>query len=266
MLVLLRDSRQRFSSPITCLLDNPDIPSDACPAWIRHRQVSNLTNIDTVFLYFQDPEKLSRELINLRSRQDILVIAPKTDHFYANRQVFVNSIPKSGTHMVFELLKAFGYSEPESYELPRYDTLLKAGHFYNLQHMTPEYISPPYPMISPFIDHLCSSPIIFIFRDPRDIAVSFAHYFTAQPEYHILHEHFKRLSPTERITAVISGKYPVPVFLNHSYCFQGTIRDLIMRYQNWVNYPLPNFLPIRFEDLVGPEGGGKLDQQLSAIC
>ena len=115
----------------------------------------------------------------------MFVWAPKTRHYFKSRPVFVQSVPKSGTHVVFECLKAFGYAEPPSLDLPHFDAPFEDGVFYNLQHM-PYFMPflPPINGFAGFVDSLSRSVTVFIVRDPRDTAVSLAHYLAVQTNYH----------------------------------------------------------------------------------
>ena len=105
---------------------------------------------DGVFCAVGDAPKLSRTLTRLRSLCSAFVWAPKTSHYFKSRPVFVQSVPKSGTHIVFECLKAFGYAEPPSLDLPDFDAVLADGVFYNLQHMPISVLVFPLSEVSPF--------------------------------------------------------------------------------------------------------------------
>ena len=68
--------------------------------------------LDGLFVAVSDSTKLSGLLTRLTRAAGMFVWAPKTTHYFKSRPVFVQSVPKSGTHVVFECLKAFGYAEP----------------------------------------------------------------------------------------------------------------------------------------------------------
>ena len=73
------------------------------------------------------------------------------------------------------------------------------------------------------------------------------------------------LSSAQRLAAVIAGDYPIPVFINRECSFRGTIRDLMMAYADWLTRPFANVVPMRFEDVVGPAGGGDRRSQLQTL-
>lgn len=218
-----------------------------------------------IFLLEPSASSLSPMLMDYANVNVGAVCAPLTEHYMSRRPALVNGIPKAGTHVLFELMRAFGYQTPRSDALPSYHDKFSSGTYYNLQHMRRRYLAQPRQNIGRFIDVICSSPIVLIVRDPRDVVVSLAHYLSVETEYHILQSYFANLSANERILAVIRGDYPVPIYLNRDMHFAGTIRDLYLAYADWLRFPLTNTIIIRFEDLIGPRGGGDLGRQLRTI-
>jgi hypothetical protein len=224
------------------------------------------TTHDTiVFLLETSPSSLSSMLMDYANATVGAVCAPLTEHYMSRRPALVNGIPKAGTHVLFELMRAFGYQEPRSDALPSYHDSFNPGAYYNLQHITRRYLAQPMQNIGSFIDVICSSPILLIVRDPKDVVVSLAHYLSVETAYHILQSHFANLSAKERILAVIRGDYPVPIYINRDMYFNGNIRDLYLAYADWLRFPLTNTIILRFEDLIGPRGGGNLERQLRSI-
>ena len=70
-----------------------------------------------VILLYTDPIVLTKNLLSLRKTQDVSVLAFQTEFYFSRRPVFIQSIPKSGTHLMAECLKAFGYRAPPSFDL-----------------------------------------------------------------------------------------------------------------------------------------------------
>jgi hypothetical protein len=152
-------------------------------------------------------------------------------------KVYVNSVPKSGTHLLSQILQGIpGMKDVVTwYFLENFDTikdlphgLLGLGHF-------------PYkPEVLKKIRKNGIKPI-FLSRDPRDIAVSLAHFFAWEKvKDHPLHEHFTKQLKTqdERLLAIIRGvdkKYPG--------VYQHTKQIYTWR-------KAPNVLQIRYEDLI----------------
>ena len=88
---------------------------------------------------------------------------------------------------------------------------------------------------------------LFIYRDPRDVVCSEAHYITAMNRWHRLHNTFKALPDKKsRIRFAIEGDLkdiaPVPYYdIGKRFeCYKGWIKN-------------PNTLTIRFEDLIGEQ-------------
>lgn len=96
---------------------------------------------------------------------------------------------------------------------------------------------------------------IQIIRDPRDIALSYARWIsTRRDEY--WHETLNALTEEERIGQLIKGfKSKVGNF--------DSLATVLDRSQGWLNHP--DVLVIRFEHLVGEQGGGDRAAQLKEI-
>jgi hypothetical protein len=207
---------------------------------------------DGLFLAFAEAPKLSALLRRFAKARDTFIWGAKTRHYFKSRPVFVQSVPKAGTHAVFECLKAFGYAEPPGLDLPDFEAPLADGVFYNLQHMPIACLSSR--KIPHFIRSLSGAIIIFIVRDPRDIAVSLA-YGIASPAMPL----------DERLGRVVAGEYPDPIYLNRYLNLSCGIRELFATYLAWWRAPAPNIWRLRYEDIIGPEGGGDIERQLQAI-
>lgn len=102
-----------------------------------------------------------------------------------------------------------------------------------------------------------STKMVLIVRDPRDVAVSSGEYW-AREDGHPLAPHFQALSPPERLRASLLGVAPTPER-------QG-LRDIGQRLGSVIDWQDEEFVHVtRFEDLVGPLGGGSRERQLDAI-
>ncbi len=220
---------------------------------------------DAAFLCHSSTADVAAALQKYSAVPGAWLCAPRNENFFAERPLMIQSIPKAGTHLLFECARAFGYGEPPHQNLPTYDEELQDGIFYNLQHMRMEYLAQPHRLIWRFSDAMGTAPILFIYRDPRDIAVSMAHYLAKQKDYHVLSAYMESLPPHERLSAVICGRYPMPVYINDHYRLQGDIRSMMMTYTEWLKKPLPRVVPISFEEIVGPRGGGDREAQLRAV-
>ncbi|MFC1842071.1 sulfotransferase domain-containing protein [Candidatus Dependentiae bacterium] len=95
----------------------------------------------------------------------------------------------------------------------------------------------------------------FIYRDPRDQIISFAYFMLPRSNNW---PRASKISLDELIMELITnGK----IYNNHPPC--KNINDLYQQYTPWL-YNL-NVCPLKFEDLVGPKGGGNLETQLHSV-
>ena len=168
--------------------------------------------------------------------------------------VLGNAIPKSGSHLIIQILRGFTKMGPfintgfppinraEDNRKLQPDAIIK-----NLNRMLPGDIGYGYiACIPPFVELLTNAgkATIFVYRDPRDVVVSAVKYATDMNLEHGMHEYFnKRLTTDEeRINVVIQGKQDEPG-LEYS--------DILTRYENYMGWlDLPAVLCLRFEDLI----------------
>jgi hypothetical protein len=94
---------------------------------------------------------------------------------------------------------------------------------------------------------------LFLIRDPRDIVVSQVQ-FVARTASHRQHDVFTRIEdPRERLRLSILGDRRLGV---------SSIAERLDGYAGWLR---SGALVVRFEDLVGPDGGGDRDAQVNAV-
>lgn len=97
---------------------------------------------------------------------------------------------------------------------------------------------------------------IQIIRDPRDIVCSFAHWIEKRPDYYA-HQTFAAMSLQEKMLAVIKG-------VNNGTLYFESLATVLDRSYGWITRP-DDVLVVRFEDLVGPQGGGDPKAQMKTI-
>jgi hypothetical protein len=90
-----------------------------------------------------------------------------------------------------------------------------------------------------------------MYRHPHDILISEASYYH-RPDASPFWGYLKNLSFEERIDRLIDDKWLL-----------GTLADRVGAYVAWLDFP--NVLPLSFEEMVGPGGGGDADKQRRAI-
>jgi hypothetical protein len=100
-----------------------------------------------------------------------------------------------------------------------------------------------------------------ILRDPRDVAISHMYYVTYGAEHHRLHGYFASLpDDSTRLRASILGVDPALV--------EGDwgLEDLGTRLRSYMDWGEHGCCIVRFENLVGPQGGGSRESQLDEVA
>jgi hypothetical protein len=169
--------------------------------------------------------------------------------------LFANSFPKSGTHLLTQVLQGFTQIGPvvdsglpaivtfegdtgrprAVQEIVRdLDRLKPADIAYGHVHALPEAIA-----------KLCQAGVTpyFILRDPRDVVVSHVHYVTEMEPGHIHHDYYNNELPDfdARLRASILGRPDADVPF-------PDIRTRFEPYLDWLDHP--EVLILRFEDFV----------------
>lgn len=214
-------------------------------------RVNDPTNpADCLILLDTDADALSARLHSLID-VPCQVIAPITSRYYQQQSCFLVTMPKAGTHLLYELMRSFqinlGGSAPP----------LRAGHYHSLIHNHTHTTAarffeelanyPEGGATHPFFSH----PALFIYRNPMDVVVSETFYLTRKEKTPLAH-YYRTLSDHERCESLIATD---PII--------GCIRDRVRAYVAWPR--LPNVIPISFEELIGSQGGGSDEAQQRAI-
>ena len=202
-------------------------------------------------------------------------------------KVLLNTLPKSGTHLVAKLLDNVGYN----YKAPFISSTLLTGKFSMVKRVLrssclslnkveigldlilsinrnwleskvknlkeKEYMK----------GHTCYSDnlyeilkkndikILQLIRDPRDVLVSAAHYIPKNSS-HYLNRYFKDLSFDEQLQFLLKGGKVDNIYI------ESFFRTLYM-IDEWIDKP--NVLTIKFEEIIGQKGGGTIESQESNI-
>jgi len=168
--------------------------------------------------------------------------------------ILINSFPKSGTHLLHQI---FEYSLPciKNYNtfiasMPSI-TQLEIGKRKTINMINAtvngELVRAHIFYDSAYEDLLVKKKIVhfFIYRDPRDIAISEANYLFDMNKWHRLHKFFKKFSSLDdRIMLSIKGNdfYKTPVeYPNIVLRFK--------RYKNWLSSK--NVYSVKYENLIG---------------
>lgn len=182
--------------------------------------------------------------------------------------VICNSYPKSGTHLLYQIL----YSIPG---LEQWNDIVSVQALCGVMN-TPAHIrwkvgsAPDNSIVRSHLmftkeildilsEHQCR--LLFIYRDLRDVAVSHARWVTKE-ERIFLHKLYQQLPDfDQQLMKTIEG-VPLgsPLGSNLS---QPDIGQDFKRWQGWLSHP--ETLAIRFEDLVGERGGGSEEKRLYLV-
>lgn len=209
--------------------------------------------LDAYLLFHSGSEAVSNALMEFVDLEDGVVVAAVTERHFRNQPLFLISIPKSGTHLLYELVQAFGYGAGIS--LP--DTPLP-GNWYCLEYANSHTSARDF-----FIDTVRRAPFgnrhhpfphtptLFIYRHPLDIVVSEANYYHRDGNT-VFEGYFADLSFEERLLRLIDDPW-----------LMGSLRDRVGGFVPWLSFP--NVVPLTFEELIGPNGGGDVDTQTRLI-
>jgi hypothetical protein len=195
-----------------------------------------------------------------KGAQALLTIPKLIEYCKSNNQdltkyppVLANSFPKSGTHLLFQLVEglpgrknygAFLSSQTSSFQL-RERSAQNTCSF--IKGFVPgEIIRGHLYFDQLFADELSKRHAVnyFIYRDPRDVVISEAHYLRDMNRWHRLHPYFARAGSLEdAIMLSINGLSPPIDGIDYP-----DIAARFARYQGWLEQA--NCFAVRYEDLV----------------
>jgi len=211
------------------------------------------TEADVVICFDHQTEMLSQRLMDYVDARRIQIIAPITEAYFQKKPLFLISIPKSGTHLLYQLVESLGYGRGVVFsDSPR------PGCWYCLEYSNSHTSARDFFIDtvrrSPFGNRqhpFLLSPALFMYRNPLDILISEANYYHKDgnsPFYGYL----ANRSFEERIMALIEDPWLL-----------GSIRERIGRFTPWVDFQ--NVIPVSFEEMIGPQGGGDREAQTKLI-
>jgi hypothetical protein len=232
----LADEAVRQARELGC--DARVVPPDPSPAGAGREPAPCYLLSET------DPVALSEQMLKLIDLKDGVVVAPRTRHAHDARPLFLISIPKAGTHLLYALATAFGYDAgivcPE-WPRPR--------HWYCVEYSNSHTRATDFFIDtvrrSPFGNRhhpFAISPALFIYRNPLDILVSEANYYHRDGNA-IFGGYLGNKSFEERLLALIDDPW-----------LFGSFRDRMAGFVPWLEFS--NVVPVSFEELVGARGGG----------
>jgi hypothetical protein len=201
-----------------------------------------------------------------------------------SQKVFINSLPKSGTHLLIGMLSLMpGFTRQHLtltrklrlhplnylffYSKPVWAGVDKPGKVkiqtvdYKFKQLrNGGFAAGHMPYHQWVVDILNSRNIqtIFVIRDPRDVVVSKVHW-NMKREKHFLHKKYAAMaSDKERLTAAIVG-----VKNKDGSYFALGMAEKLASVLAWLR--TEGVLSVRFEDLIGSQGGGSSEKQYQGI-
>jgi hypothetical protein len=200
-----------------------------------------------------DGRKLGDRLLSCLALDDVVVVAPITDWHCSRKPLFLVSVPKAGTHLLYELANALGYQAGvECPEFPAGKTWYCVE--YSNSHTVARDFFVDSVRRSPFGNRhhrFMRSPTLFMYRHPLDILVSEAHY------YH-------RDGKTAFAGWLSQDGFDTRVerLCNDNWLL-GSLRERIGGFLPWLRFP--NVIGLSFEQLIGEQGGGSAADQRDLI-
>jgi len=167
--------------------------------------------------------------------------------------VFGNAKPKSGSHLLLQILNGFCQIAPYAYvQADPIRTITKDGRrrsqsevLADLQRIPQGVIGWGYLDPSPEnVAFLCRSGRVnyFIYRDPRDMLISHIFFATDMYEEHGMHDFYMQLPNfNDRLKVAITG-------IDQEGLYMASVRQRYDSIMDW--FKQPHVMPIRFEDLV----------------
>ncbi len=201
-------------------------------------------------------------------------------------KAFVNSLPKSGTNLLAKCLLLFGYKErghisagtildttPRAL-LNRLIWKTNVGgyllgvnspvmvrkfpiHFKLRQVKSGQFISAHVGYQQELLDAVITNGLvpIQVIRDPRAVLASFVPY-VVRDKNHFLNGLFSSLPPEERYKAVLDG-------VTENNLIQKPLQECCEALDPWMN--TSDVIVVKFEDIVGKQGGGTDEKQLLVL-
>lgn len=166
-----------------------------------------------------------------------------------NNGVLLNTIPKSGTHLLHQYLMSMGYIDYQGFiaSTPSFSMRLRSeGEVLRLMNRMMRY-----ELMSGHIyysSQVCRAakdlgiPIVFLYRDPRAVFFSEINYLANMNRWHRCHSYFKKCADFDQrfdlcLNGIGTDKFHYPAF-----------RERIKPYLGWVNEG--HVLSVKFEDLI----------------
>jgi hypothetical protein len=190
------------------------------------------------------------------------------------------SIPKCGTHLIMRYLDLAGFRRIGPFDILAFDKGL--GHHIS-ELAAGDYTAWHYRWCQELRQQIveAGAKVVFLYRDPRAYVCSLLPFILrtqSHPAHALFSEHLK--TDGERFVRILHGftehdaqafkppGWPTPKpcssdGLGPPSTKRGGVNDVYRRYARWLKEPF--VFPVRFEDIIGPQGGGSREKQLNVL-
>ena len=211
-------------------------------------------NIDRRFKDSKNPFLRKGEAVAVRSLRDVARLV-RPSAFPSLPPVFVNSVPKSGTHLLTQIVEGLDSNDDWGTFLVSTPSRTMretavADVYKEMQKLVPGESARGHLFWHQMLAELISNRHIvsyFIYRDPRDVALSEARYLTSMNRYHRMHRVYRDLSPDDALMLSINGWTQS----GDRGVYYPDIGTRYTRYTGWLTHK--DTLAVRFEDLRGAD-------------
>ncbi|WP_397218403.1 sulfotransferase domain-containing protein [Nocardioides terrisoli] len=184
-------------------------------------------------------------------KRALQAVAPGT--FQPLPAILVNSLPKSGTHLLTQVIEGL----PSAGD---WGEFFVSTPSLTMHEIPPRKMGPRLRRIAPgevakghlfweqeYAESLVGMNVVtyFVYRDLRDVVASEAYYLAEMNRYHRMHRVYSALSLEDRLMLSICGSDD----LTRQGIFYPSINERFRRYAGWLDSP--NTLAVRYEDLQG---------------
>ena len=188
--------------------------------------------------------------------------------FSSPSYIFLNCIPKSGTHMINGIVEEITRKNVSLLEV---SDMAFNGMFYDYKNHESKIRS--FPDNAFVLSHLAAvktnqelianygSSHIFLYRDPRDVAVSYTNWAMKQKRSFMCDILASQESFDDALSLVLKGFAPYEVGTNYK-AFPGVLK-WYRDYQPWLSSA--DTFVIKFEDIIGTRGGGDESLRFNVI-
>ncbi|MCH9614351.1 MAG: hypothetical protein SP1CHLAM54_16910 [Chlamydiia bacterium] len=181
--------------------------------------------------------------------KDVCFAGTQPESLYQEKKVIVSTIPKSGTHLIKKTCKLLA-----EYGLIKPDVVVHSGHYAYL----------PQNKLSGLLNKEVA--LLGVVRDLRDVSVSEVAWLShLQNEFHWWYPYWLQLDFDEQLSHVINDNVEdlLPDNSEEIVSHFGLHWSINRLYQ-LIDADVDRCI-IRFEDLIGPKGGGSKEAQMEAL-